>query len=267
VVRIDWEDDERGACFELDWLAAHAFGGGQRDRSWRPGVARGAGLLATRDFRLGEPCRGARGLAGAPHLVDAAAAGRAGLPEWRAGAGKRRLLEAIPLVGRVLETNYGLTFDVRSVPQPRTSPIPIRLGLHTDNPYRDPVPGFQALHALIPSSEGGESSVRRRAWRWLSTCVPRPGRVRAADRTAVPFHYRSRDADLYAERPPDSTSVRGRGRGGATTTAVSIAHPECRRSDDTLPRSTPLTGASPPCCAIRSFKPAHGLGGKTVVCV
>jgi [2-(trimethylamino)ethyl]phosphonate dioxygenase len=29
VVRVDWEDDSRGACFELDWLAAHAFGGGQ----------------------------------------------------------------------------------------------------------------------------------------------------------------------------------------------------------------------------------------------
>src|ERR1700686_4889349 len=39
VVRIDWEDDSRGACFELDWLAAHAFRGGQPrpDPNWRPG--------------------------------------------------------------------------------------------------------------------------------------------------------------------------------------------------------------------------------------
>src|SRR2546421_4883888 len=51
VVRIDWEEESRSACFELDWLAAHAFGGGER----RPELAQrvwlgGAGLLATPDF-------------------------------------------------------------------------------------------------------------------------------------------------------------------------------------------------------------------------
>ena len=68
------------------------------------------------------------------------------------------ILEAMPLVGRVLETNYGLVFDVRSVPQPENLAYSdLGLGLHTDNPYREPVPGFQALHVLVASPDGGES--------------------------------------------------------------------------------------------------------------
>ena len=68
------------------------------------------------------------------------------------------MLEAMRLVGQVAETNYGLVFDVRSVPQPENLAYSdLGLGLHTDNPYREPVPGFQALHALIASPDGGDS--------------------------------------------------------------------------------------------------------------
>ncbi|PMV84699.1 TauD/TfdA family dioxygenase, partial [Pseudomonas sp. GW460-C8] len=53
---------------------------------------------------------------------------------------------------------YGLLFDVRSVAQPENLAYSDHgLGLHTDNPYRDPVPGFQALHVLASSPEGGDS--------------------------------------------------------------------------------------------------------------
>ena len=72
--------------------------------------------------------------------------------------GEGGILEAMKLVGQVAETNYGLVFDVRSVPQPENLAYSdLGLGLHTDNPYREPVPGFQALHALITSPDGGES--------------------------------------------------------------------------------------------------------------
>ncbi len=69
------------------------------------------------------------------------------------------ILDAMTLVGRVSETNYGQVFDVRSVPQPENLAYSdLGLGLHTDNPYREPVPGFQALlHVLTASPDGGES--------------------------------------------------------------------------------------------------------------
>jgi gamma-butyrobetaine dioxygenase len=120
------------------------------------------------------------------------------------------ILETMPLIGRVLETNYGLTFDVRSVAQPENLAYSdLGLGLHTDNPYREPVPGFQALHALVPSREGGESLFADgfALAEYLRAIAPEA--FARLTTTAVPFHYRSQDAELYAERPLIQLSVRG----------------------------------------------------------
>jgi alpha-ketoglutarate-dependent taurine dioxygenase len=62
------------------------------------------------------------------------------------------------LFGYVRETNYGRFFDVRTVPDPvNLADTNLGLGLHTDNPYRDPVPTLQLLHCLVASGEGGET--------------------------------------------------------------------------------------------------------------
>jgi gamma-butyrobetaine dioxygenase len=120
------------------------------------------------------------------------------------------ILEVMPLVGRVLDTNYGYTFDVRSVPQPdNLAYSDLGLGLHTDNPYREPVPGFQALHALIPSSEGGQSVFADGFALAEHLRASAPDAFALLTTTAVPFHYRSQDADLYAERPLIQLSTAG----------------------------------------------------------
>jgi gamma-butyrobetaine dioxygenase len=112
------------------------------------------------------------------------------------------ILGAVAQVGQVLDTNYGRVFDVRAVAQPENLAYSdAGLGLHTDNPYRDPVPGFQALHCLVASPDGGENifadgfaiaehlrSVDAKAFAVLT-------------QTLVPFHYRAKNADLYCERP------------------------------------------------------------------
>ena len=68
------------------------------------------------------------------------------------------MLRAADVLGYVLETNYGRLFRVRAVPSPdNLAYTALGLGLHTDNPYRDPVPGYQLLHCLIHSDEGGDS--------------------------------------------------------------------------------------------------------------
>src|SRR5450631_1994206 len=74
-------------------------------------------------------------------------------------------------------------------------------GLHTDNPYREPVPGFQVLHVLVASPDGGESIFGDgfAIAEHLRAAYPDDFAILA--RTAVPFLYRSRDAELYAERP------------------------------------------------------------------
>ncbi|MBK5330940.1 MAG: TauD/TfdA family dioxygenase [Ilumatobacteraceae bacterium] len=58
----------------------------------------------------------------------------------------------------VRKTNYGDLFDVRVEAQPVNLAFTGRaIAPHTDNPYRDPVPGIQLLHCLQSSADGGDN--------------------------------------------------------------------------------------------------------------
>jgi alpha-ketoglutarate-dependent taurine dioxygenase len=209
-VLIEWEGESAAATFGLDWLAAQARSTGER----RPETARrrwlvGSALAAASDFAWSDfaAARDDRALrcSWLARLIKDGVAFLRGVPSTEGS-----LLEAMERVGHVAETNYGLVFDVRSVPQPENLAYSdLGLGLHTDNPYREPVPGFQALHALIASPDGGDSL--------FADGFALAEHLRGADpegfsllaQTPVPFHYRSQSADLYAERPLIELSCRG----------------------------------------------------------
>jgi len=210
AVNIEWESELRSASFELKWLLAHAS-----NRSHgRPEFARrfwleAASLDAARDFAWAtfpeaqhdRPLR-AEWLT---RLLQDGIAFLSDVPSNEAG-----ILEAAMLAGRVSETNYGRVFDVRSVAQPENLAYSdLGLGLHTDNPYREPVPGFQVLHALVASPDGGESLFGDgfAIAEHLRTASPEAFAV--LTRTPVPFRYRSKDAELYAERPLIQLSCSG----------------------------------------------------------
>lgn len=73
-----------------------------------------------------------------------------------AGDDPDAVLNAVARFGFVRETNYGRTFDVRVEPDPNNLAYSDRaLDLHTDNPYRDPVPTLQLLHAIVAEADGG----------------------------------------------------------------------------------------------------------------
>lgn len=209
-VQIEWEGEARGAAFELAWLAAQAAGAaGQRPELARRLWLEGARLEATRDFAWVE-------------LAAARAEPRVRL-EWltrlaQDGIAFMRavpceasaILDAAALIGRVAETNYGQLFDVRTVPQPENLAYSdLGLGLHTDNPYREPVPGFQALHALVTSPAGGDSLFADGFALATHLRNSAPEAFRLLSTTAVPFHYRAADAELYAERPLIQLSCAG----------------------------------------------------------
>ncbi len=60
------------------------------------------------------------------------------------------------LWGPIRETNYGRVFHVRAEVNPNNLAFtPRALNVHTDNPYRRPVPGYQLLHCLVASAVGG----------------------------------------------------------------------------------------------------------------
>jgi alpha-ketoglutarate-dependent taurine dioxygenase len=201
-VRVRWAGEPTAACFSLDWLAAQA----RPASAARPELAQrrwleGAAMNAAADFGWAALADAQRDPALRLHwltrLLQDGVAFFSGVPCADEG-----ILEAMSLVGQVSATNYGLVFDVRSVPQPENLAYSdLGLGLHTDNPYREPVPGFQSLHALQTSSEGGDSI--------FADGFALAEHLRATDaaafavltQTPVPFAYRSKDADLYAERP------------------------------------------------------------------
>ena len=62
--------------------------------------------------------------------------------------------------GYLRETNFGEIFNVETKPNPSDiAYTDAALASHTDNPYRDPVPGIQFLHCLRNEVNGGLSTL------------------------------------------------------------------------------------------------------------
>ena len=210
MVQVEWESEPRPASFELQWLQAHAPNRSDRCTQFAPRPwLEGARLDASRDFAWASlsDARSDRALRARwlTRLLQDGIAFLSEVPPAETG-----ILEASTLMGRVLETNYGQVFDVRSVAQPENLAYSdLGLGLHTDNPYREPVPGFQVLHALIASPDGGESLFGDGFAIAEQLRATRPDAFAVLTQTAVPFLYRSKDAELYAERPLIQLSCSG----------------------------------------------------------
>ena len=202
-VLVQWEGHAQATTFELDWLARHSP---DESRHRAPELTprlwlEGGSLDATRDFAWSAASEIHENPAA--RLTWLTALLKDGIAFIRAvPCDESALINAVESIGQVLETNYGRVFDVRSVPQPENLAYSdLGLGLHTDNPYREPVPGFQALHAMVTSREGGESLFADGFAIAEHLRATHPDAFGLLTRTAVPFSYRSKDADLYAERP------------------------------------------------------------------
>jgi gamma-butyrobetaine dioxygenase len=210
AVQVEWESETRSATFALDWLRAHAANGSGGRPEFAPRRwLEGASLDAERDFAWAAfaeaQCDRSLRARWLMRLWQDGIAFLSGVPSNDAG-----ILEAAALLGRIVETNYGRVFDVRSVPQPENLAYSdLGLGLHTDNPYREPVPGFQALHALVASPDGGDSLFGDGFAIAEHLRMTSPDAFAVLSGTAVPFQYRSNDAELYAERPLIQLSCAG----------------------------------------------------------
>ncbi|MEX1105051.1 MAG: TauD/TfdA family dioxygenase [Ilumatobacteraceae bacterium] len=120
------------------------------------------------------------------------------------------VLDIASRFGFVRRTNFGVLFDVRSVPNSNDLAYrSIALGAHTDNPYREPVPGIQLLHCLVNETSGGLST--------LVDAIAVTDRIRTIDPDAlqllidVPVRYTFRDDHtmLDSHRPVVATDHRG----------------------------------------------------------
>jgi gamma-butyrobetaine dioxygenase len=126
-----------------------------------------------------------------------------------------QVLKVASLFGWPRETNFGVTFEVRSKPTAEANDLgytPVKLDPHTDNPYRSPVPGVQLLHCIANETRGGLSTLvdgytvaealRTRdaeAFRILST-------------TPVRFRFRDSDTELLSSAVPIELDAGGKVR-------------------------------------------------------
>jgi len=118
--------------------------------------------------------------------------------------------EIAQFVGLIHETNYGRIFDVRSEPNPNNLANTDRgLSLHTDNPYRDPVPGFQILHCLQASPEGGDSFFADGFAVADHLRAQHPVSFLLLATTPVRFTFQDARTHLSAERPMLQLNFRG----------------------------------------------------------
>jgi gamma-butyrobetaine dioxygenase len=112
--------------------------------------------------------------------------------------------------GFTRETNFGALFDVRSTRNATDLAYTSRaLDPHTDNPYRDPVPGIQLLHCLVNETRGGLSTLVDgfAVAQALRQEEPEAFAILAA--TPVRFKYIDADTELTASAPPIELDVTG----------------------------------------------------------
>jgi alpha-ketoglutarate-dependent taurine dioxygenase len=206
---ISWQDEARTSTIALDWLYDYASGRQDRPELERRSWLEGAKLAAQRDFAwLSWQRLHTDHAARFEWMTRLLQDGIAFLREVPRVDGA--ILDTMDIVGQVAETNYGRLFDVRAVAQPENLAYSDRgLGLHLDNPYREPVPGFQALHTLLAAPDGGDSLFADGFALATQLRETEPAAFALLTRTPVPFRYQGTGADLYAERPLIELSCTG----------------------------------------------------------
>lgn len=202
-LRVSFEPEHLDAEFDARWLARYARLGGGADE---PRVAWDASLAALprADFEhiRDDPRQLAAWLRA---VLSHGFALLHGVP-----AQPGRVLDVVALFGYVRETNYGRVFDVITEPAPANlANAGIALGLHTDNPYRDPVPTLQLLHCLTASAHGGDSVLCDgiRVAEALRAAHPEGFALLACH--AVRFRYVDERVDLDCRAPMIETDAAG----------------------------------------------------------
>ncbi|WP_368412674.1 TauD/TfdA family dioxygenase [Dongia sp.] len=104
-------------------------------------------------------------------------------------------------LGFVRVTNYGALFDVISLPNPNNLAFtPIGLGVHSDNPYRDPTPGVQLLHCLESDAPGGDTLLVDGFNAATILRQEDPAAFDLLTRMTVNFRFRADNAELNARQ-------------------------------------------------------------------
>jgi gamma-butyrobetaine hydroxylase len=208
ALTIVWAPDAHESRYPLDWIDAHSFDAARRARRhpepllWGPEIGND---LPTADWSAVES-RPAEERALLDAFLRYGFAILTGVPTESgmvARVGDR--------IGHVRVTNYGRWFEVKSVPNPTNLAYTgLGLGVHTDNPYRDPTPGVQLLHCLESEAPGGDSILVDGFRAAADYREADPDGFALLARIAQDYRFADREADLRARTPVIATDTDGR---------------------------------------------------------
>ncbi|WP_375741340.1 TauD/TfdA family dioxygenase [Pseudomonas boanensis] len=121
------------------------------------------------------------------------------------------ILEVGRKFGYIKETNFGRYFEVYSKPDANDlAYTTVHLGPHTDNPYRDPVPGIQLLHCLINETSGGLSTLVDSVSVVDQLAAEDPEGFVLLKNTPVRFRFIDKGTELVTHRTMIQTDSNGR---------------------------------------------------------
>ncbi|MHB8814361.1 MAG: TauD/TfdA family dioxygenase [Steroidobacteraceae bacterium] len=121
------------------------------------------------------------------------------------------ILQVARRFGYVRETNFGRLFEVYSRPGSNDLAYrPVPLGAHTDNPYREPVPGIQLLHCLVNETTGGWSTLVDSLSVAEALQEEDPEGLELLASTPVRFRFIDESEELIEHRPIVQRDVSGR---------------------------------------------------------
>jgi gamma-butyrobetaine dioxygenase len=209
-IEVTFRPDGHVSRFSRSWLAANAPGKAEvfDDRSERhrpPWVAADLGAQPPEVAWTDLSCEGGSRTTALRDLM------RTGVLLVRDVPSTSGMVVAVAKsFAHVRVTNYGDLFDVRVEAQPVNLAFTGRaIAPHTDNPYRDPVPGIQLLHCLQSSADGGDNV--------LIDGFAAAARVRNEDQqafatlttTALTFKYEDANTLLRASGPIITLNLAG----------------------------------------------------------
>jgi gamma-butyrobetaine dioxygenase len=112
--------------------------------------------------------------------------------------------------GFTRKTNFGALFDVRSTAEASDlAYTSLPLDPHTDNPYRDPVPGVQLLHCLVNETSGGLSTLVDGFAAARALQARDPEAFALLSRIPVRFRYQDESTELVASAIPIERDASG----------------------------------------------------------
>lgn len=114
-------------------------------------------------------------------------------------------------IGPLRRTNWGGIADVKSVPQAYDLTMTQRgLEPHTDNPYRDPIPGYIWLHCLTNAAAGGDSTLVDGFMAARRLREESPEHFECLTQLATEFFYTDETTHLEGEGPLIELDSQGR---------------------------------------------------------